>query len=276
MWIFCCGMRRAGSTLQYQLTSDIVESKGIGKAMGWITPQQFSQMEAKHATKEGYLVVKCHSYIEEAAELLSRRRAKAVYVYRDVRDVVVSAMKKNRKPFWHLVLSGFVEMVLDEYSQWTDVDNILVSRYETMVLDLREEVLRVAGHLGVGLGTSLADELSDRYTLDKQRQRIRAIDYKNQDLGEEADLYDPASLLHRNHIHSGQSGQWRTELSRFQVALLEYIAYDWLIDRGYSVSQTWANRRVAGVGYSLYRISSYAKKSIRKLVRYQSGSIGWQ
>ena len=34
-WIICCGMVRSGSTLQYQIVKDIVESKDIGKGLGF-------------------------------------------------------------------------------------------------------------------------------------------------------------------------------------------------------------------------------------------------
>lgn len=268
MWVFCCGMRRAGSTLQYQLTAEIIESQGVGRPLGWVRPQQIPQLQADYGAKEGFLVVKCHSYIEEATELFSRGEAKAIYVYRDIRDVVVSGMNKNKKSFWQVISSGFIRMILKEYYKWNSVDDILVSKYETMVADLRQEVLRIADYLGVNLDDSLVDRLSEKYAVDKQKRRIQSFDYESHGVRDGRSVYDPISLLHRDHIHSGKSEQWKTALSHFQVGLLENMAYDWLVDRDYPISQNWVNRKAAAIGYLFYRVPRYTKKRIKKLMSY--------
>lgn len=256
MWVFCCGMRRSGSTLQYQLTANIVESRGIGRALGWVEPQQFPQLRASHIGEKGLLVVKCHTYVREAAELFSRREAKAIYVHRDIRDVVVSMMNKNRISFWQVVQSGFVGQVLEEYSDWSKVGDILVSRYEVMIADLRWEVLRIADYLGVDLDESSASQIAERHTIDQQVQRIQSFDYENLGIRVGTSAYDPVSLLHKNHIHSAQVEQWRAVLSCFQIGLIEDMVHRWLVDRGYPISQNWVMRKASAIGYLFDRFAN--------------------
>lgn len=269
MWVFCCGMRRAGSTLQYQLTKEIVESKKVGSGLGWVEPHQFTQLYSSCRNEEGFFVVKSHRYIEKATELFSKEEAKAIYVYRDIRDVVVSMMNQSNKSFARVMLSRFVDLILDEHYKWTSVGDILVSKYETMVTDLGRESLRIADYLGVDLDESAANLVAEKYTSGRQVQRIRSFNYGNLVTRSVAAAYDPASLLHANHIHSGKSEQWRTTLSRFQVGLIENIAYDWLIDRGYPTSQDWTIRKVAAIMYLFSRIAVapyLIGRRVRKLI----------
>lgn len=269
MWIFCCGMRRAGSTLQYQLVAEIVESLGKGKALGWIEPGQFCRLREEHSGEKGFLVVKCHRYIDEVTDLFLRGEAKAVYVYRDVRDVVVSMMNKNDKNFGQIVRSGLIETVLREYHKWNEVSDISVSRYEDMVANLQKEALKLAEFLELNLDGSRAEELSEQFSIEAQRQRIRSRDFENQGVRYGSNLYDPVSLLHKDHIHSGNSGQWRKALSPLQVAYLEDVTHNWLVDRGYTISQDWMNRKLAAIGYSLThqvrRASVFARHCTKRL-----------
>ena len=68
MWIFCCGMRRSGSTLQYQLTARIVEEEGIGKRVEWVKPADFPVLREKYKDYEGLKVFKSHIYTSEIGE----------------------------------------------------------------------------------------------------------------------------------------------------------------------------------------------------------------
>ena len=45
MLVFCCGMMRAGSTVQYQIATELIESQNLGMSLGWIS--QFNAAAAK-------------------------------------------------------------------------------------------------------------------------------------------------------------------------------------------------------------------------------------
>lgn len=243
MWIFCCGMLRSGSTLQYQLTSKIVESKRVGKRLGFIPVIDRASLDSllrSHSVNEtDYLVVKCHQYTNEAAELIQNDEVKVIYVYRDIRDVVVSMMKKESKTFEEIVKSNFIKQdCLGSFHKWNSIKGILISEYKELTEDLKPEILKIAAYLEIDLDEQSVNEIADSYTFEQQKQRIQKFDYQQQGIqGDSSNvMYDPTSLLHHNHINSGKSGQWRDCLSQEEVFEIEKMTFEWLISRGYPLS----------------------------------------
>ena len=45
MWIICAGAKRSGSTLQYNLISNLVEKSGLGKRIPHFKTQEFSRVK---------------------------------------------------------------------------------------------------------------------------------------------------------------------------------------------------------------------------------------
>lgn len=256
MLILCCGMVRSGSTLQYQLASELVTTTAAGKPLGWISDRQYSQLITAHENHAELLITKCHDYSSEAGDLVSDGKAKAIYVYRDIRDVVVSKLNKNGHSFRSLIQSGFVERVLKNDSRWNSTGSILCSRYEEMTMDLNREVRRIARFLGLRIEDALVRLIAEKYSLENQVGRILSFDYETKGVRGGRSLYDPSSLLHRNHIFSGKSGQWKTALTGIQTAALEYRAHEWLEDRGYPVIYNPAKRKAASILYLLARFTS--------------------
>ena len=142
MWIFCCGMRRSGSTLQYQITAHLVESAGRGNRVDWVKPSEFPELARQNANVEGWKVFKNHVCTKAMAEEFHRQNALGVYCYRDPRDVVVSSLQKWNFSFDDLWRSGLLQKDLENYKKWTRLPGVLVSKYEEMIRDLPTEVLK--------------------------------------------------------------------------------------------------------------------------------------
>ena len=269
MWIFCCGMPRSGSTLQYQLTKEIVESNNVGKGLGWVEPEQFPNLQTNYMNDNRLLVIKCHSYINGAQDLISRGEAKAIYVYRDLRDVIVSIMNKNKTSFRHVMQSGFIHSILQEYDNWNKLNDIFVAKYENMIKDLAQETLKIAKYIGVDLDKSSAVKIAGKYTIEQQVKRIQSFDYNTYGVRSGKNNYDPDFLLHDSHIFSGNTKQWIKMLSPFEIGLIEDIAYDWLLDKNYSISQALITRKASALFYFtlyLFHLSnSYMKKVVSGL-----------
>jgi hypothetical protein len=242
MWIFCCGMYRAGSTLQYQLTARLVEEAGVGKRVEWAKPGQFLRVSKKMADYQGLKVFKCHICTDEIMAQFKKQNALGVYVFRDIREVVASTLrkkyreKKNEK-FQGDFKKNLIERSLENYYKWTSLNNVLVSKYEEMILDLTGEAKRIARHIGVSLPGEKYLEISEDLSLDKQIQRIEA--YKKTVPGTELSrekVINPHTLLHTDHITSGETDNWRHELTPEQTTLIEEKAGDWLKENGYTLS----------------------------------------
>lgn len=116
MWVFCGGMSRSGSTLQFQLTAHIVESVNLGKRIGWIEPGEFEDLRRRDDVGKEWRVVKTHICTPSMIEEFEAGRAKGIYVFRDIRAVVVSAMRQFSKTYDTLINERFVDAKLGTLS----------------------------------------------------------------------------------------------------------------------------------------------------------------
>ena len=82
-YVICCGMRRSGSTLQYQLAKAILA-----------------------AARVDCQVLKTHRMTAEQKRWITAGDAKCLYIYRDIRDVVVSQLNLNRWVFSFINVCG--------------------------------------------------------------------------------------------------------------------------------------------------------------------------
>ncbi|MBC8430512.1 MAG: sulfotransferase domain-containing protein [Desulfobacterales bacterium] len=264
-------MPRSGSTVHYQLTKEIVESNNVGKGLGWVEPEQFPKLQSNFMNDNRFLVIKCHSYINGAQDLVSRGEAKAIYVYRDLRDVIVSIMNKNKTSFRHVMQSGFIHSILQEYDNWNKLNDIFVAKYENMIKDLAQETLKIAKYIGVDLDKSSAVKIAGKYTIEQQVKRIQSFDYNTYGVRAGKNNYDPDFLLHDNHIFSGNTKQWITMLSPFEIGLIEDIAYGWLVEKDYHIKQTWIIRKIAVLSYGLinfyHPLGYYFKRIVGRLMK---------
>lgn len=238
MWIFCCGMPRSGSTLQFQITAQLIEEAGLGKRIETVRPTEFGKLRKQYAADPAWKVFKAHTCTDKMEKEFQRQNAAGVYVYRDLRDVVLSTMRKSEKTFDELWDMGFLEDRFEEYRRWTALPRVLVSRYETIIADLPAEVQRIAAHLGMALSAEAAQRIAADHSLERQRERIAAA-VKNGDLRAgvvQGIYYNPTTNLHANHIHEGAIGGWKKVLSREQVERLEAKAGDWLLAHYYELA----------------------------------------
>ncbi|MGB3240568.1 MAG: sulfotransferase domain-containing protein, partial [Geitlerinemataceae cyanobacterium] len=253
MLVICCGMLRSGSTLQYQLAVAILEKTGRGSGLG--DPRNVDCLELANANPSGMMqVLKVHKFqhLQHVEAAIDRRQAKCLYTYRDVRDVAVSLMNMRNIGFEELIFRNQeVQQSLSDFQAWTSFDDVLISRYEEMVSDIPQEVLRIAKHLNIELSTEDAIAIAENHSLDKQKQRIQQW--------KQGDDFNPRnheakSLLHHNHINSGRSQQWCETLTPIQIAYLESLTGTWLRDRGYSLSQPFLIQKASQILYSRYKL----------------------
>lgn len=255
MWIICCGMMRSASTLQYQLTSEIVKYKNMGKSIGWVEPNKFSYFKDKYHNYQGFLIAKCHKYIKESVELDRKENAKFIYSFRDIRDVYVSLKNKNHSKLSFWIILQQIESALSDYQSWNKLNNILCSKYEIFTKDLSQEVLRIANHINIGLSLKEAHKISCNFTLPRQIEKTEIFDYNKLGIKvNENTVYDPKSLLHKNHIFSGESELWKREMTNLQLSIMEGVFYNWLVENNYLISQNIFSRQYGKILYNLRKM----------------------
>lgn len=237
-WVFCAGMIRSGSTLQYQLTSSIVEHSGLGYRVKYVPESEFETILDQHEKDAGLKVFKAHVCTLTLAKIAQTGDAGVIYCYRDIRDVAVSAMRKFDMSFDTLVDAGWLDQAIMDYYLWINMPNVLVSRYEEMIHNLTQEVSRISAFLGLPVNTETLSKLAEEYDIPAQKQRIDALKQRHgQRIDEREIVFDEVELLHHNHIHKGEVGGWRDQLSPLQQRFLTERYRQWLLSLGYDLEQ---------------------------------------
>ena len=238
MWVFCCGMFRSASTLQFQITTQLVKESGNGVQIGWIDATRFAEVRSSYADEPGYKVIKLHLCPEPIQAEFWANRALGIYIHRDIRDVYASMMKQRQKSFDFLWEEGFLDTCLASYQNWTQLPNVFVSRYADVMSDLAHEVRRIADHLRLPITEERSLAIAADYDLDAQQQRI--AQFRRQLLQtpvnpdnhcEMVDYHDEESLLHMNHIDSAQIDRWKQDLTPEQVDRLTTRVQEWCGER---------------------------------------------
>lgn len=238
MWIFCCGMPRSGSTLQFQITARLVEDSGLGKRVEWCRPADFPRLRNKYSNYKKMKVFKSHVATDDIIQEFDRQNAMGVYIYRDIRDVVVSHMRKYSTGFQDLLKIKFIDKWIGNYYKWVNLEQVLVSKYEEVFSDLGTEVKRISNHLGLSLSQPRCLEIAAEFALNKQLDRIEKFKttLPPRELNENGVTFDPHSLLHTDHIHSGEIGAWKKYLTGKEVREIEGKAGKWLETNGYRLA----------------------------------------
>jgi hypothetical protein len=249
MYVFCVGMYRSCSTWQYQVVGHLIEQHFGGRRLGFMTAEQFASWDKVEGETQqsDWLVLKSHSGDERLGDALAGGRARALYAYRDLRDVAYSLMHKTRSDFDEIVVRGRVllETIRDDHF-WRDQQALLSLRYEDLVADPVAGVRAIATHLGLSLASGEAEAVADEYSLGANQRRTvkltRRLRKRGVDLSDpnNALLYDPDSLLHWNHLRDGRVGTWREQATPSQRRILADLCGDWLIERGYESDSEWA------------------------------------
>ena len=254
-YIFCCGMYRSASTWQYLVTSDLIEKKGLGRRGGFVTINEFLNEEP---VDDEIVVYKTHDYHPVYEDLIKQEKAKAIYVYRDIRDVLCSLMWKFQISFEEALYGhDAFRMAIKGYYQWASCSEVLIQNYDAIISSPLDNVKSITKHLGIVADDELLISIFEdhsKHANQKKTQKIKKklnAQGKNLELPENALLHNKNSLLHWNHIRPTENN-WNEILSNEQIEEMRPFVTQWLLDAGYENDANWrkiefANRRLAKV-----------------------------
>jgi hypothetical protein len=162
MFILCGGMFRSGSTLQYQIVSQLVEDFGLGKRITWHSPDDFSEIRRSHGSQHRILVFKAHKLTPEMKEEVETNGAIIMTVHRDIRDVVVSAMKKNSWSYRKIWRNDRLRYWTKRFDKWAQQPQAHIFRYSDLITDLPQTVKIIANQLGLTISHSQASVIANQ------------------------------------------------------------------------------------------------------------------
>jgi hypothetical protein len=246
MYVFCVGMYRSCSTWQYNVACRLLERHRGASRLGALTADAFREVDRRGQEPAAWQVLKSHDGDPAFAAALGKGRALALYSYRDLRDVAFSLAHKFGQPFEQVTAEGGpLPGCLVNDAFWRAQPRTLCQQYDRLIEDPLAGVREIAAHLGIETAEGEAGSLVEEFSLSANRERT---DYfadqlrrEGRDLDDPANalLWDPDTLLHWNHIRTGEIGSWRRLAGPSQVATLVVLCGSWLIERGYERDLAW-------------------------------------
>ena len=174
MLVICCGMIRSGSTLQYNLVKSILGHVTGAQAHGWITPVDLEDDPMrlhKWADDTNIHLVKSHVIPENAFELAATGRARFCYIFRDLRDVAVSA--GNKWGHHGEELYALLADAIRAFDTVNGIDSALLQRYEHVMADVSRSTCELAGFLEIPLNQNHIDQIAEANSIDSVRNSMR-------------------------------------------------------------------------------------------------------
>jgi hypothetical protein len=239
-------MYRACSTWQYDVVGHLLEQYRGGQRLGYLSGEEFDQRTKDATSTASWRVLKFHEGDPVFAAALAEGRARAVYAYRDLRDVAFSLAHKFSTTFADIVEQRrLIHLCLANDRFWRCQPGVLCQRYEDLVADPVRGIRAIAGHLDIPLTETEAQAMACAYSLTSNRDRTLRLTRRLREEG--LDLDDPSntlrhdahSLLHWNHIREGKIGSWRRQATPEQTLLLGQLCGPWLIANGYEADNAW-------------------------------------
>ena len=188
-------MESAGSGWLYNMTNDLLVAAGnddvrdlrdsfaLHDILRWhncnvhdLVPSKWARLESVLDTGQTFVVKSHRAPTPLVRELCQSDQLRTIYVYRDPRDVVVSAFQRGRnlrrdgnyRSFGRL-LTIDVAIVWMRFKQlriferWTTVPETLLIRYEDLTSDALAALRRICEHLEVEVGDEVLEQTADRY-----------------------------------------------------------------------------------------------------------------
>lgn len=257
-------MIRAGSTLQYNLVRNLVEKCGAGISEGYFEESQFPDLKDQFESwrhQQDYHIIKTHDLFPNAPEIATTQSARICYIYRDIRDVAVSAKRKWNKEGEDLIKT--LDKAISTYYKLKDIKGILWQKYEDVMQDIPEAIRTLADFLDLDPTEKIIKEITEECSLENIRKqqknakyyfaaimkpilhRLRLIKHSLYRIGIPEDKlrwlkdpmfgYDKQTLFHADHISvtAGSVGVWETALDKDEIDAIMERYGSWLLETGY-------------------------------------------
>jgi FkbM family methyltransferase len=233
MWIFCCGVKGTGSTLKFNLLSEVAERCEVGKGIEWNPSEDFSVVCQRHKDYSGFKVVKAHKLTPEIEAEFLNNNAIGFYSYRDIRDVFIAMSDEADKPVdLYINDERYVNEYLHHFFEWQKVPNIYKSAYEDFAFDTDSAVRRIQNALSLeSLSDEIISEISQKYAL-------------------------------KTPIGSENNRHWKSVFNQKQNETIEKSAGEWLFNNGYELVTNTENIKL--FSYSQHGDDDYIWKYFDK------------
>jgi hypothetical protein len=276
MDLICGGMYRSCSTWQYEVATALLRrfARGGVEPLGYLTGAEYARLS--RATREpirGWRVLKSHEESPVLARVLRRGEARALYSFRDVREVVFSMLHKRRESFETFLYAGRLHQILVNDRFWRNQPGVLIQRYDDLTARPAEGVGQIARFLGLEGVTpeacqAIAQEFSKEANLERTRQLRERLTAQGVDLDDPANalVWDRETLLHWNHVRES-APTWRDLATPAQRRILGAVCGSWLIEQGFETDDRWIVAAVPADRAPRWRLDPAERAAVRRGLR---------
>jgi len=228
-------MARAGSTWQYQAASTLVENAGTGRRIGGIAKYRraaFGELCESLDGEHGDVVLKSHNVHPGMVTEVTDGGAVVLTSHRDIRDAAASWLRMRNASFARLWKRIRPHVWVTEFDEWAAFPSAVVMRYDEILTDPAGQLARLAEALGLEPTGEETATLLDDLSLARQRDRSERLTEERERQGRQV-ARDPTTMLHDNHVGTGEIGVYRSVLRPSQIAVIEDVCGDWMQRWGY-------------------------------------------
>lgn len=206
--IFAAGLRSSGSTVQYQIARELIESRQLGEGFIYNRRKQKRILDTFNSNK--ILVVKQHAISKAYFKRITDTNTKILMTVRDPRDIVCSLMHRWNCSYEHVIHNEFLLRFIDQQQSWSQYKHITyLARYEDWHNDLQHEVLNIAEFLNINIDNHQACLIAHKFSLQENFKRLR------------------------NHITDGIVGKYKIMLTQEQALQIKEMCYTWMCKYNY-------------------------------------------
>ncbi len=237
MWIFCCGPKRSGSTLQFNIVRELVERNSAGVTLPYTFPDDFPKSYEMYKDEAGLKVFKTHDLTPFMIDLVESNKAKCISCFRDIRDVAVSVAKKeNLKPNDIARSETFVGNYISYDKLVRSLPSSYISKYEEFYSDISSEAKKISKFLSLETNNEIINDIEKKHSF-KNKEKLmdtsEMIDFKGRN--DKKYKINRETLVHKNHFGNIHPGKYKNDLSAKSLKILEARSAMWLLRRGYKV-----------------------------------------
>jgi hypothetical protein len=244
--VIIAGMEKSGSAFYFNLVNDLLIAAGkddvreIKKKyhlesmlelkncnIRELTGKKLITLFKLHLLRKSF-VVKTHFPPTRLLKFFITLKAmKAIYIYRDPRDVILSAIdhgKKHREKgllgeyFARFVtIENSISLVKDYlavWEKWTNFKNVLLVKYEDLVSDTLAELKRAADYLHINMETQRLEEIIRKY----QPENLKNLGFPL-------------------HYNKGKPGRYKERMSGEEMELCNKHLGHYIERMGYSLEK---------------------------------------
>lgn len=194
--IHCAGMKRSGSTLQFNLVKDIVSRTGNGVGL--------STFEARKGT-----VYKEHKYNVVKGHPFKKYDCLPFVSIRHPLDCIVSVMDYQSCSFWKAFEQ--IAQSIEQVDEWLDNYNYYLMKYEELFsgshsVRIFAQVYSIASYLGIEIDVKMAVQIAN----DNSYWKVKPIT-------DQQPINDPHTWLSSKHLGDGKVRKYKNRLDNKQI-----------------------------------------------------------